>query len=101
MSFTGKEQAFFVLEFDKSNSWTRVQRNFWTKFLNSHRTDVPYRNGMRNLKRKDACALGKEFPHHLQLKQLKEFVTSSSGAPKSQSEELVVSFRCSQQPLGA
>ena len=33
MSFTGKEKAFCVLEFDKNNSWTCVQRKFQTEFL--------------------------------------------------------------------
>ena len=33
MSFTGKEKAFCVLEFDKNNSWTCVQRKFRREFL--------------------------------------------------------------------
>ena len=32
MSFTGKEKIFCVLEFDKNNSWTCVQRKFRTEF---------------------------------------------------------------------
>ena len=32
MSFTGMEKAFCVLEFDKNNSWTCVQRKFCTGF---------------------------------------------------------------------
>ena len=32
MSFSGKEKAFCVLEFDKNNSRTCVQRKFWTEF---------------------------------------------------------------------
>jgi len=42
MSFTGKEKAFGVLEFDKNNSWTCVQRNFEqsSHFQSSHQTDV-------------------------------------------------------------
>ena len=32
MSFTGMEKAFCVLEFDKNNLWTCVQRKFWTGF---------------------------------------------------------------------
>ena len=59
----------------------------------SHQTDVPYKNGTRNLRRKDVCAPGKELPHHLQLKRSKEFETSTSGAQGSQSEQLVVNNR--------
>ena len=33
MSFTEMEKAFCVLEFDKNNPWTCVQRNFWSGFL--------------------------------------------------------------------
>ena len=32
MSFTGMEKVFCVLEFDKNNSWTCVQRKFLTVF---------------------------------------------------------------------
>ena len=32
MSFTGMEKRFCVLEFDKNNSWTCVQRKFRTEF---------------------------------------------------------------------
>ena len=71
--------------------------NFGQNFQSSHQTDVRYRNGKRNLRRRDVCAPGKELPHHLQLKRLKEFETSFSGAPESQSEELVVNFRCLQR----
>ena len=100
MSFTRKEKAFCVLEFDKNNSWTCVQRKFWTVFSSSHQTDIPYRNGTRNLRRRDVCAARKELPHHRQLKPSKEFKTSSSGAPGNQSEELVVNFRCLQGRFG-
>jgi len=40
MYFTGKEKAFCVLEFDKNNLWTSVQRKFWTK-LSSYILDEP------------------------------------------------------------
>ena len=73
--------------------------NFGQDFQSSHQTDVPYRNGTRNLRRRDVCAPEKELLHHLQLKRSKEFETSSSGAPGSQSEELVLNFRCLQQSL--
>ena len=33
MSFTGKEKAFCVLEFDKNNLWTCIQHKFQTEFL--------------------------------------------------------------------
>ena len=62
--------------------------------------DVSYRSSTQNLKRSDVCAPEKELLHHLQLIQYKEFETSSSGAPESQSEELVLNFRCLQQPFG-
>ena len=74
--------------------------NFGQDFQSRHRTDVPYRNGTRNLRRRDVCAPEKELLHHLQLKRSKEFETSSSGAPGSQSEELVLNFSCHQQPFG-
>ena len=74
--------------------------NFGQDFQNSHQTDVPYRNGTRNLRRRDVCAPEKELLHHLQLKRSKEFETSSGGAPGSQSEELVLNFRCLQKPFG-
>ena len=74
--------------------------NFGQNFQSSHQTDVPYRNGKRNLRRDDVCAPEKELLHHLQLKQSKEFETSSSGPPGSQSEKLVLNFRCLQQPFG-
>ena len=73
--------------------------NFRQDFQSSHQTDVPYRNGMRNLRRRDVCAPKKALLHHLQLKRSKEFETSSSGAPESQSEQLVLHFRCL-QPFG-
>ena len=74
--------------------------NFGKDFQSSHQTDVLYRNGKRNLRRRDVCVSENELLHHLQLKPSKEFETSSSGAPGSQSEDLVLNFRCLQQPLG-
>ena len=74
--------------------------NFGQDIQSSHQADVPYRNGTQNLRRRDVCAPEKELLHHLQLKRSKEFETSSSGAPESQSEELVLNFRCLQQPFG-
>ena len=65
--------------------------NFGQDFQSSHQTDVPYRNGTQNLRRRDVCAPENELL--LQLKRSKEFETSSSGAPGSQSEELVLNFR--------
>ena len=47
--------------------------NFGQNFQSSHHTDLPY----RNLRKRDVCAPGKELPHHLQLKRLKRFETSS------------------------
>ena len=73
--------------------------NFGQDFQSSHQTDVPYRNGMQNLRR-DVCAPEKELLHHLQLKRSKGFKTSSSGAPGSQSKELVLNFKCLQQSFG-
>jgi len=43
--------------------------NLGQNFQSSHQTDVPYRNGTRNLKRSDVCAPEKEVFHHLQLKR--------------------------------
>ena len=74
--------------------------NFGQDFQSIHQTDVPYRNDPRNLRRWDVCAPEKELLHHLQLKRSKEFETSSSGPPGSQSKELVLNFRCRQQPFG-
>ena len=74
--------------------------NFGQDFQSSHQTDVPYRNGPRNLRRRDVCAPEKEMLHHLQLERSKKFETSSSGAPGSQSEELVLNFICLQQQFG-
>ena len=74
--------------------------NLGLDFQSSHQTNVPYRNGTRNLRRKDVCAPEKESLHHLQLKRSKEFELFSSGFPGSQSEELVLNFRCLQQPFG-
>ena len=74
--------------------------NFGQDFQSSYQTAVPHRNGTRNLKRTDVCAPEKELLHYLQLKQSKELEPSSSGAPGSQSEELVLNFRCLQQPFG-
>ena len=36
---------------------------FGQNFQNSHQTDIPYRNGMRNLGRRDVCAVGKKSPN--------------------------------------
>ena len=94
MHFTGKEKAFCVLEFDKNNSWTRVQRNFWEEFSKQPPDRRPIQNGMRNLSSSDVCAPQKELPHHLQLKRSKESVACSRGTPESESEELIESFRC-------
>ena len=74
--------------------------NFGQNFQSSHHTDLPYRIGTRNLMRRDVCAPGKELPHHFELKRSKGFETSSSGAKGRQSEELVVNFKCLQQPFG-
>ena len=102
MSFTEKEKAFCVLEFDKNNSWTCVQRKFRTEFSKQLPDRRTIQKWHAKFKEEGCCALGKveELPHHLQLKRSKEFKTSSSGAPGNQSEELVVSFRCLQQPFG-
>ena len=61
--------------------------NFGQAFQSSHQTDIPYRNGMQNLRR-DVCAPEKELLHHLQLKQSKEFETSSSRAPGNKRSSL-------------
>ena len=74
--------------------------NFGQHFQSSNQTNVPYKNGMRNIRRSDVCVPEKELLHHLQLKRSKEFETSFSGAPGSQSEELVLKFRCLQQSFG-
>ena len=68
--------------------------NFGQDFQSSHQTKAPYGNGARNLRWRDICASEKELLHHLQLRRSKEFETSSSGAPGSQSEDLVSNFRC-------
>ena len=57
MSFTGKEKAFCVLEFDKTPRGHVFNVNFGQNFQSSHQTDVPYRNDMQNLRRRDVCAL--------------------------------------------
>ena len=100
MSFTGRRKRFVFWNLIKTTRGHAFNVNFGQNFQSSHQTDVLYRNDTRNLRRKDFCAPGKELPHHLQLKQWKLFETSSSGAPGSQSEELVVNFRCLQQPFG-
>ena len=84
MSFTGKEKVFCVLELlIKTTRGHVFNINFRQNFQSSHQTDIPYRNGMQNLRRRDVCAPRKELSDYLQLKQSKEFETSSSGAPGS------------------
>ena len=87
---------------------------FWNliKIIRGHMLNVNFGQNFQSsrtiqkwhakFKEEGCCAPGKveELPHHLQLKRSKEFKTSSSGAPGSQSEELVVNFRCLQQPFG-
>ena len=41
--------------------------NFGQDFQSSHQTDVPYRNGTRNLRRRDVCAFMKSLIKHLFL----------------------------------
>ena len=103
MSFTlisSKEKEFCVLEFDKNNSWARVQRNFRTEFSKQPLDRHTIQKWHAKFKDEGYLWSQKQLPHHLQLKQLSEFVTSSSAATDSQSEKLVVSFRCAQQPFG-
>ena len=100
MSFTGKEKAFCVLEFDKNNSWTCVQRKFRTEFSKQPPDRRTIQKWHAQFKEEGCLCHGKELPHHLQLKRSKEFETSSSGAPGSQSEKLLVNFRSLQQPFG-
>ena len=100
MLFIGKEKAFCILEFDKNNLWTRVQRSFWRKFSKQPPDRRTYKNGMRSLRKRNICVPQKRIAHHLQLKRLKKVVTPSSGVPESQSEDLVASFRYPQQPFG-
>ena len=65
MLFTEKEKAFCVLEFDKnvkmvliffSADVTSDKNVLNVNFLRSHQTDVPYKNGTRNLTKRDICA---------------------------------------------
>ena len=58
--------------------------NFGQDFQSSHQTNVPYKNGMRNLRRRDVCALENELLHRLQLKRSKEFEIFSSGEKVNQ-----------------
>ena len=61
MPFTGKEKAFCVLEFHKTTGGNVFIITFGMNFQNSHQADVPYGNGMENLRKRDVCAPRKEL----------------------------------------
>ena len=65
---------------------------FGQNFQSSHQTDVPYRNGTQNLRRRNISAPGKKLPHHLQLKPSKEFQRSPRKSISRASRELQMSL---------
>ena len=82
MSFTRKEKAFCVLEFDKNNSWTCVQRKFRTEFSKQPPDRRTIQKWHAQFKEEGCLCPGKELPHHLQLKRSKEFETSFQRSPR-------------------
>ena len=100
MSFTGIEKAFCVLEFDKNNSWTCVQRKFWTGYSKHPPDRRTIQKWHAKFKEEGCLCFRKRTAPSPSTERLREFKTSSSGALASQSEELVLNFRCLQQPFG-
>ena len=100
MSLIGKEKVSCVLEFNENNLCTCVQRKFRTEFLKQQPDRRTIQKWHAKCKEEGCLCSRKRIAPSPSTETIERFETSSSGAPRSQSEELVVNFRCLQQLFG-